>query len=434
MSEALVRVAELVRSETGVVIAEPQLPALAAALGRVAADMDAERFIGELAGRTSGGPLIARLVDEVTVKETYFFRELAELRTLDWGRLLKAALAGGADAVRIWVSACATGEEAYTFAILGSEALGTSSPPITILATDVSHAAIAQAAAATYSERALRNVPRELRERYFAGDAGRYIVAPAARSLVRFRHHNLVRDPLPPVGEAPFDVIACRNVLIYFDGEMVEQVIGSLEVALRPAGQLILGSADHLSGTARRLGRASLSRPVERRRKPRAAGALRRPLGLEDPRPRPRDDGAVQAPDGPPAPLRRRTEDRVEDALYAADAGDLDLTFAIIGQVLAAQPLNADAYFVRGLAELGREDAQAAVISFRRALYVDPAFGLAAFKLGRAHDARGDPRAATRAYEQALRTLDCDVDDHRVILEKVDIGDVAAACRARLGR
>jgi len=100
--------------------------------------------------------------------------------------------------------------------------------------------------------------------------------------------------------------------------------------------------------------------------------------------------------------------------------------------VLTAEPLNADAYFVGGLAQLGLGDAEAAATSFRRALYVDSSFGLAAFKLGRAHDARGDPRAARRAYEQALRTLDPDDDRHRVILDKVDVGDIAAACRARL--
>jgi chemotaxis methyl-accepting protein methylase len=415
VTDALTQIAELVHGETGVVISAPQLPALAAALGRVGAEMDGERFLREVAAG-GGAELIDRLVDEVTVKETYFFRELAELRALDWPRLVQAA---GGDAVRIWVSACATGEESYTFAILASEALGTSRPPVTILATDISHAAIGRAAAATYGERAMRNLSPELRERYFAGHAGRYVVDPAVRALVRFAQHNLVKDPTPPRGEGTFDVIACRNVLIYFDGDTVERVIGSFEGALRPAGQLILGAADRLSGTARRLGHAALVAPVERRRPAAAAAprALRRPLGV-----------------AAPAPPRRRTEDRVEDALWAADAGDLDRALAIIDRVLAVEPLNADAYFVRGLAELGRGDHQAAATSLRRALYVDPSFGLAAFKLGRAHDARGDTKAALRAYEQALRTLDPDDGRHRLMLDKVDVGDVAAACRARLGR
>jgi predicted TPR repeat methyltransferase len=72
------------------------------------------------------------------------------------------------------------------------------------------------------------------------------------------------------------------------------------------------------------------------------------------------------------------------------------------------------------------------VTSFRRALYVDPSFGLAAFKLGRAHDASGERAAARRAYERALRALDPEDERHRLILDQVDLGDVAAACRVRL--
>jgi chemotaxis protein methyltransferase WspC len=122
----------------------------------------------------------------------------------------------------------------------------------------------------------------------------------------------------------------------------------------------------------------------------------------------------------------------MEQALRAADVGELDSAVAISADVLTDDPLNADAYLIHGMAELGLGNANSAVDSFRRALYVDPAFGLAAFKLGRAHDTRGDESAARRSYEQALRTLDPADDRHRVVLDKVDIGDIAAACRLRL--
>jgi chemotaxis methyl-accepting protein methylase len=402
MSDALARVAELVHDETGIVTPDSQRPALAAALGRVAPGLDAERFLRALDAAADGDALVARLVDEVTIKETYFLREPRELRSIDWPQAVRAAHAGGRDAVRVWVAACATGEEAYSMAMLASEALGTAQPPVTILATDVSGAALARAAAATYTERSLRSVPPELRERHLIDDGGRHVVAPAARALVRFQRHNLLQDPFPPAGETPFDVIACRNVLIYFDGETVERVIGRLEAALRPAGRLILGAADRLSGTARRLDRATRARSAAPRRR-------------RSPTPGP----------------RRRAADRVEDALRAAGGGDLAGALDTVTRVLATDPLNADASFVRGLAELGLGDADAAVTSFRRALYVDPAFGLAAFQLGRAHDARGDERAARRAYGQALRTLGAD-DRHRAVADGVDLAGVAEACRLRL--
>jgi len=416
MSEALSKVAELVRRETGIVLKEAQLPALAAALGRITPGMDAERFVAETSHSGDGTALLGRLVNEVTVQETYFFRELRELQAIDWQRLLEGARKGGLGVVRVWVAACATGEEAYSLAILASEALAGEGTPVRILATDISSAALERAAAGEdYSERSVRNLPSHLRQRYFTQEKGRYRVRDSVKSLVRFRHHNLTSDPSPPPGEVPFDVIACRNVLIYFDFATAEQVIWSLESALHPEGYLILGAADRLTGTvggSKSVG--SNQFPVERRhRKPRIEQPLRRPLGLE------------------PTP-RRRAEDKIEEALLAADTGDLDGAIEIIDGVLASDPLLADAYFVRGLVELGRGDAPKAARSLRRALYLDPSFGLAAFELGRAHDVGGDARAARRSYEQALRTLDPADERHRVILDQIDLEDVIAACRARL--
>lgn len=439
MSGALVDVAELVRRETGMVVKEAQLPALEAAIDRVAPGIGAERLAGELSG-PSGGPLLHRLVDEVTVQETYFFRELRELQSIDWRGLLDEAREAGFGVVRVWVAACSTGEEAYSMAILASEAFGSESPPVTILATDLSNAALRRAEAGTgYSERSVRNLPLPLRQRYLIPEAdGSHGVKDSLRSLVRFRHHNLVAGPSPPLGEVAFDVIACRNVLIYFDLSTVRRVLDSLEAGLRPSGQLILGAADRLTGTASNLDREAA--PVERRRRRSRKRALRRPLGLE---PRP---GEARAPRAPRLPgggnageagaksgaPRRRAEDRIEDALLAADAGDLVAALATVQALLAENPLLPDAYFVRGLVELEQGDAAAAVSSLRRTLYLDPSFGLAAFELGRAHDASHNPKAAQRAYRQALRSLDAEDDRHRAILDQIDLGDVAAACAARL--
>jgi chemotaxis protein methyltransferase CheR len=411
VSEALETVVGLVRRETGMIVKDAQLPALAAAIERIAPEMGAERFAAEVSGEAHGN-LLHRLVDEVTVQETYFFRELRELQAIDWKLLLTGARERGFGVVRVWVAACATGEEAYSLAILASEALGREGAHVAILATDISKAALERAeAGADYSERSVRNLSPQLRERYLVEEKGRYRVKDSLRSLVRFRHHNLIADSAPPLGEVPFDVIACRNVLIYFDPPTVDGVLGSLESALRPDGRLILGAADRLT-TPGALGGVAADRPVERRRRRVPQRSLRRPLGLD--------------------PARRRVEDRIEDALLAADAGEVGEAMEIVDALLAQDPLMADAYFVRGLLELGADDAKAAAASLRRSLYLDPSFGLAAFELGRAHDAAGETKAARRAYEQALRTLDPEDERHSAILDQVDLSDVAAACTARL--
>jgi chemotaxis protein methyltransferase CheR len=122
----------------------------------------------------------------------------------------------------------------------------------------------------------------------------------------------------------------------------------------------------------------------------------------------------------------------VKDALESANSGEYAKALEKTERVLADDPLNAEAYFVHGLTELVGGDPGAAIASLRRALYIDPTFALAAFQLGRAHDLQGDARAARRSYSQALGTLDSNDDRHRNLLAGVDVGDIAAACRARL--
>jgi tetratricopeptide (TPR) repeat protein len=146
---------------------------------------------------------------------------------------------------------------------------------------------------------------------------------------------------------------------------------------------------------------------------------LRRPLGHDS---RDAPASAVEEPGAHGA---------LEDALRAADKGDLEVAVETTARILQRDPLDADAYFIRGLSELGLGDVEAAARSLRRALYVDPTFGLAAFNLGRAHEARGDRAAASRAYDRALNTLTPGDKRHAAILDQVDIGDIAAACAIR---
>ena len=107
-----------------------------------------------------------------------------------------------------------------------------------------------------------------------------------------------------------------------------------------------------------------------------------------------------------------------------------------LGRAVPERPpvdsLDAEASFLKGVGALEEGDAPTAAAALRRALYVDPTFGLAAFTLGRAHEAAGDPAAARRAYEHALRTIDLDDRRHDHLLEQVHLEDVATVCRIRL--
>lgn len=412
MTENLLReVAGLLRAECGVTLKESQGAALRTAIRRVAPGLDPLGFL-RLAADPLGGPeIVQRLIDEVTVKETYFLRDKRQLETISWRLLLEAAHASDSRTIRVWSAGCATGEEVYTLALLASEALAPGAPPVDILGTDVSAAALDAAESGRYRARSVSPLPPALRQRYFAEEGDLLAAGEPLRRLVRFQRHNLVRDSVPPLGEEPFDLILCRNVLIYFDRETVEGVIDSLERALRPGGTLILGAADALCGTAQRLARPRDAGPLDRRQLPRLGRPLRRPLGRAESESVPELLAAARVAAG---------EGRHEDALAKA------------AQVLGHEPLSTAAYFLRGMVLLDAGDAAAALVALRRALYLDPTFGLAAFTLGRAHDALADRQAALRAYEQALRNLDPDDDRHEELLRQVDVSDVAAACAARI--
>jgi chemotaxis protein methyltransferase CheR len=427
MIDALERVAELVERETGIQAKGSLRDALAAAIGRAAPGMDAEAFIAALDQPAQYSALVGRLIDQVAIQETYFMREPRELEAIDWHQLLASAHARGAGEVKVWVCACASGEEAYSVAMLATEAFGHGRPPVSILATDISTRALRRTEEATYSERSIRDLSPSRRDRFLVREGARNMVGEQLRSLVRLRGHNLVADPAPPVGEVPFDLVLCRNVLIYFGPETVEVAVSSLESALQPEGQLILGASDRLMSSARRLRelagdraeRVGAGGPPRPDRRP--AGTLRKPLGKPG-----GSLGPVTA--NAPAPDRAMAE-----AVEAANRGQFTAAIEAASRVLAVDPLSAEAYYVRGQSELAIGDPGAAVDSLRRALYVDPSFAPAAFQLARAHDRRGDTEAARKAYAWTLRTLDQNRQSPDRAIDQADLGDIALACRARLG-
>jgi chemotaxis protein methyltransferase CheR len=401
--------ARLVHRESGIVTHEAQYGALAAALERTDSVADLDDFMRRAGDPADGPSVVARLLDELTVKETFFFREAVQLQGIDWLGLHESAQRVGSDTVRVWSAGCATGEEAYTLALLACEAFGARAAPVTILATDISEAALMRGRRGAYRPRSTRELRPDHRARYFREDGDRLVVGDRLRSLVTFRRHNLARDPSPPAGETAFDLVLCRNVLIYFDTETVDRVVGALNGALARHGELLLGAADTLSRGAGR-GRAlptadtpGVSSPARR------SWPLRAPLGHTEP-------VALDA----------------AGLAEAVGASASDEVISLARQLLAADPLNASAHVLQGLAELEAGNAEEAVAAFRRALYAEPRSHLAAFQLGRAYELLGHHEAAHRAYTRALRESDSVSDPHEPLLDQVDVGEILAAAAARL--
>ena len=192
-----------------------------------------------------------QLRDALTINVTRFFRNVET-----WERLAAGFLPGlwaPTGPLRIWSAGCASGEEAYSLAILAAELAEARDRPqalerVAIDATDIDRESLARAQAARYRPEALTEAPAGLRARYFETDGDQYRVAERIRRRVRVRALDLSREPPP---ERAYDLIVCRNVVIYFDRPMQERLFLAFADALRSDGILVLGKVETLLGPAR---------------------------------------------------------------------------------------------------------------------------------------------------------------------------------------
>lgn len=195
------------------------------------------------------------LLDALTINVTKFFRNVETWNAL---RPYLNPLARGQPGLRVWSAGCASGEEPYTIAVLLAETLGDARGGLErsfIDATDIDRLSLERTRQARYPEGAFSEMPADLRRRYFRGGEP---VQPV-RDVVRVLAHDLTREPPP---RPPYDLIVCRNVVIYFERQAQERLFQVFVNALAPGGVLLLGKVETLFGPARE--RLTLADPRER--------------------------------------------------------------------------------------------------------------------------------------------------------------------------
>ncbi len=188
---------------------------------------------------------VRALLRDLLIGVTDFFRDDAAFRVLE--TLVVPKLFEGkhaADEVRVWVVGCATGEEAYSLAILLREQMDRleAAPKVQIFATDIDEAAMGVARAARYTIASVKGISPGRLRRFFVHEAGTYHLVKDLREMCIFSTHSVIRDP-------PFsrlDLISCRNLLIYLKPSLQEQIIPLLHYALRPSGYLFLGLSENV--------------------------------------------------------------------------------------------------------------------------------------------------------------------------------------------
>ncbi len=188
-----------------------------------------------------GGREFDALVDSLVVNETYFFREEKPLVILCEDAIRPAVAAGRRP--RIWCAACSTGEEPLTLAMLLEER--SLLDRVEIVASDISLRALARASGGVYGARSLRVIADASRQRWMEKADGGVTVKQELRDAVTWRRLNLA-DASAVAALGKFDVIVCRNVLIYFAEATVRRVIGSMSAALEDGGRLLVGVSESL--------------------------------------------------------------------------------------------------------------------------------------------------------------------------------------------
>ena len=407
---------------------------------------------------------LRNLLNLVTVTETCFFRDPSQFRLLREHIIptLIAARSNTPDqskTIRIWSAGCSSGEEPYSIALTLEEMGAFSACPdwsIQIIGTDLNTKALEKARRGIYSARAVRNVEGRILDDYFVRDGTNFALSESIRKRVNFEFGNLTKTPMPSTG--PQDVVFCKNVAIYFGADVTRRLIDGLRDTLVPDGYLLLGHAESLwqmsDGFAlveherafcykKKQGRGSSSSAIDTHEPtsswppagefsmehqitvaqgfppPRKATADHRSLG---------EGGSAAISDTNTqydtclAAFRAGEWAWAETSLTALAAscptfvpgllllgglyvhrGRFDDAMVQAEAVLKISDLEARAHLLAGMIAARRRQHDEALLSLRRALYLDDSLALGHFWLGNLYRERGDLVRAYLEYENVVR-------------------------------
>jgi chemotaxis protein methyltransferase CheR len=370
---------------------------------------DCAAYLDVLRDPLRGPSELAALVEEVTIGETYFFRHREQfdaLRDLVLPDLITRNRASRH--LRIWCAGCADGSEPYSLAILLKRDLAheLSGWDVTILGTDINQRSLARGRQGEFEAWALRSTPEDLKRACFRNEGKRWSLAPEYKESVSFQYHNLVEHPFPSLlnNLFCFDLIVCRNVMIYFGADLMQRMVRQFHDCLVPGAWLLVGPSEpnmtqfssfHIVNapgvTLYQKGRQSIATN--------GAGAFAvAPLEPFAP---------VAYPDfsAPDTAASERVPPTLADVRREADQGAWESAAWCCEQLLKNDNLNSVSHFYHALVleQMGRHDEGQK--SLRRAIYLDRQSVLAHYYLGLSLQSRGDRRRAERSFENAIELL-----------------------------
>jgi chemotaxis protein methyltransferase CheR len=420
----------------------------------------AEPYLACLQAEASRTELGA-IAQELTVAETYFFRNIDQFHALREHVVPERMQVGRAHrGLRILSAGCASGEEPYSIAMVLRDLLQEQSRELSIRAVDLNPAIVEKARRARYTSWALRDTPPAMLQRWFRSEAREFVLDDSIRSAVKFEERNLNEDDAELWQPGAYDLIFCRNVLMYFTQPRAQAVVARIAQALAPGGYLFLGHAETLRGLSQAFhlrhthGTFYYQRKDEAEHElaqagadvPGGAGPLLvaavessdswiEAIGKAAERVRALTDAQASGGIVPAVAPRWHLgqaldlfrQERFTEALglvqslpaAAGDDCDVLLLRAVLlvhsGQLADAEDachrllvideLNAGAHYTLALCREGAGDSRGAIDRDQRAVYLDPAFAMPRMHLGLLARRSGDREAVQRELGQALVLL-----------------------------
>jgi len=346
--------AERLAGEIGLAAESLGPDAVSRAVGRIAARLGigAGALLERLLERDAEWPL---LIEELTVQESWFFRDRRSFEALaEFSR-------GRAGTLRVLSAPCATGEEPYSIAMRLLEA-GRAPEQFSIDAVDISRRALQVAEAAVFPPNSFRRECGGRQARYFTAKGGDFELNALVRSCVRFAHANVV-SPAFLKQRARYDVIFCRNLLIYLTGPARLRLLAALDAMLAPDGILFTGASELPLLLTRGYSRLEGERVFACRRAPNSPRRAAAPAA-------PKRVPAVPRP--APKPKIQATAVTLDDARRLADTGDIAGAAKVCERLLGASPGSAEVYCLLGVIHQAAGNDMLAEQHFQRALYLDP--------------------------------------------------------------
>lgn len=432
-----------------------------------ATPLEGEAYLAQLEAPAGAGTQdprceLAALAQELTVVETYFFRNREQFLALQEHAVPQRLAAWpGRRSLRILSAGCASGEEPYSIAITLQALRDDPAFDLSIHAVDLNPQMIQKARSARYTAWSLRDTPAALQQRWFRPQGQDLVLDDTVRAAVDFEERNLSLDDDLFWQPGRYDVVFCRNVLMYFTPPAAQAAMARLTRALAPGGYLFLGHAETMRGLSqdyelchthgtfyyRRLPapKAAAAGPVDQAIAPPQASPVAdvvdpgtwfhdigqaterirvltaapdsatdtRPAGLE---------GDVLAPalallrqerfaqalalvQALPAPAARQPDALLLQGVLLAHGGRLDAAEQVCHQLLAIDTTNAGAHYVLALCREGAGDLAGAAGHDQAAIALDPAFAMPRLHLGLLARRTGDPVAVRRELGHALALL-----------------------------